>query len=57
VRRALATNPKTPLPVALKQLATLLINDLGRIAKSKDVPQTVVLQARKMVVIARDRGQ
>ena len=57
VRRALATNPKTPLPIALRQLATLLMNDLGRIAKSKDIPQAVVLQARKMVIIARDRGQ
>lgn len=57
VRRALATNPKTPLPIALKQLATLLINDLGRIARSKDVPQAIVIQARKMVIIARDRGQ
>jgi len=57
VRRALATNPKTPLPLALKQLATLLINDLGRIARSKDIPQAVVIQARKMVVVARDRGQ
>jgi len=57
VRRALATNPKTPLPLALKQLSTLLINDLGRIARSKDVPQAVVIQARKMVIVARDRGQ
>ena len=57
VRRALATNPKTPLPIALRQLATLLITDLGRIARSKDVPQAVVIQARKMVIIARDRGQ
>ena len=38
-------------------LATLLITDLGRIARSKDIPQAVVLQARKMVIIARDRGQ
>jgi hypothetical protein len=57
VRRALATNPKTPLVIALRQLATLLVNDLGRIARSKDVPQAIVIQARKMVIIARDRGQ
>jgi hypothetical protein len=57
VRRALATNPKTPLPIAQRNLATLLIADLARIAKSKDIPQAVVIQARKMVVIARDRGQ
>jgi hypothetical protein len=57
VRRALATNPKTPLPIAQRNLATLLIADLSRIAKSKDIPQAVVIQARKMVIIARDRGQ
>jgi hypothetical protein len=57
VRRALATNPKTPLPIAMKQLATLLMQDLERIAKSKDVPQAIVIQARKMVVAHRDRMQ
>ena len=57
VRRALATNPKTPLPIAQRNLATLLITDLARIARSKDIPQAVVIQARKMVIIARDRGQ
>src|SRR5262249_49791654 len=56
VRRALATNPKTPLPIALRQLATLMVTDLGRIAKSKDVPQAVVLHDRKIVITARDRG-
>jgi hypothetical protein len=57
VRRALATNPKTPLVIAQRQLATLLIQDLARIAKSKDIPQAVVIQARKMVIAARERGQ
>jgi len=57
VRRALATNPKTPLPIAQRNLGTLLITDLARIARSKDIPQAVVIQARKMVIIARDRGQ
>lgn len=57
VRRALATNPKTPFPVALKQLGTLLMQDLERIAKSKDVPQTIVIHARKMVITQRDRAQ
>jgi hypothetical protein len=57
VRRALATNPKTPLVVALRVLPTLLIQDLSRIAKSKDIPQAVVIQARKIVIVQRDRGQ
>jgi len=57
VRRALATNPKTPLPIAQRNLGTLMVSDLARIARSKDVPQAVVIQARKMVIVARDRGQ
>ncbi|HWP65375.1 MAG TPA: hypothetical protein VNO26_05630 [Candidatus Limnocylindria bacterium] len=57
VRMALATNPKTPLAIAQKFLATLLIQDLARIAKSKDIPQAVVIQARKIVIAHRERGQ
>ena len=57
VRRALVTNPKTPLPTAMRLLGTLLLQDLERIAKSKDVPQAVVIQARKSVIEARERRQ
>lgn len=57
VRRALVVNPKTPLPIAVKQLPTLLVKDLERIAKSKDVPQAVVIQARKIVLATRERQQ
>jgi len=57
VRRALVTNPKTPLPTAMRLLATLLLQDLERIAKSKDVPQAVVIQARKAVIEHRERRQ
>src|SRR5216110_1287789 len=42
VRLALATNPKTPLAVALRQLPTLGERDLRMLAKSRNVPQTVV---------------
>jgi hypothetical protein len=57
VRRGLSTNPKTPLVIALKLLPTLLIQDLGRIAKSKDVPQAVVIHARKIVINFRDKAR
>jgi hypothetical protein len=56
VRRALATNPKTPLVIALKLLGTLLIQDIARIARSKDIPQAVVIQARKIVITRRETG-
>jgi hypothetical protein len=50
VRLALATNPKTPLAVALKQLPTLGERDLRMLAKSRNVPGAVVSQARRLVL-------
>ena len=50
VRLALATNPKTPVVVALKQLSSLGDRDLRQLAKSRNVPDAVSAQARRMVV-------
>ncbi len=49
VKLALVTNPKTPLPLALRQLQTLSERDLRQIAKSRNVSATIVGQARRMV--------
>jgi len=49
VRLGLATNPKTPLAVALKQVPTLGERDLRQIAKSKNVPHAVATQARRLM--------
>ena len=50
VRLALATNPKTPLVLALKQVATLGERDLRLLAKSKNVSATVAAQARRLLM-------
>lgn len=50
VRHALTTNPKTPLPVALRHVATLTERDLRFIAKSKNVPQGIAVQARRILL-------
>jgi hypothetical protein len=55
VRLALATNPKTPLVVALKQVGTLDERDLRTLAKSKNVPQTVASQARRLLMTRAPR--
>jgi hypothetical protein len=55
VRLALATNPKTPLVVALKQVATLAERDLRLIAKSKNVPAGVAVQARRLLATIQTR--
>jgi hypothetical protein len=49
VRLALATNPKTPLVIALRLLPSLGERDLRQLAKSKNVPQAVAVQCRRMV--------
>ena len=52
VRHALSTNPKTPLPVALRHVTTLSERDLRFVAKSKNVPQAVAVQARRILTAA-----
>ena len=53
VRLALATNPKTPLAVAVRYVPTLLPRDLRQLAKSKNVPSAVCGMAKRLVI---DRG-
>ena len=50
VRHALATNPKTALPIALRHVASLTEKDLRFIAKSKNVPHGVAIQARRILL-------
>jgi len=55
VRLALTTNPKTPLPIAMRQVATLGERDLRQLAKSRNVPQAVATAARRLLLEKRDR--
>jgi hypothetical protein len=55
VKLALATNPKTPLPVAMRLVPSLLPRDLRTIAKSKNVPSGICGLAKRLV-IARSGG-
>jgi hypothetical protein len=52
IRHALSTNPKTPLPVAIRHVASLSERDLRFIAKSKNVPQAIAVQARRILLAA-----
>lgn len=56
VRLGLVRNPKTPLVTSLTLLPTLMVKDLGRIAKSRDVPDHVVNQAKRIYLERRDKG-
>ena len=53
VRLALVRNPRTPLANAIRIMGTLLQRDVERIAKSRDVPQAVVAQARRTLLESR----
>jgi len=49
IKHNLATNPKTPGGVALKWLRYLRKSDLRIISKSKNLPQIVAVNAKKML--------
>lgn len=50
VKLALATNPKTPLPLAVRLVPSLLPRDLRNLAKSKNVPGAVSSIAKRLVI-------
>lgn len=50
IRKALITCPKTPLPNALRYLATLNEKDLAGFAKSKNISSVIATQARRMLL-------
>lgn len=49
VKLALASNPKTPLPMAMKLLPLLRENDIKLMAKSKNVSAAISTQAKRMM--------
>ena len=50
IRLGLVNNPKTPLPVALKIIGTLMISDLKRLSKSKGVSNILVTSAQRALI-------
>lgn len=50
VRLALATNPKTPLGIAVRFVPTLQPRDLRMLAKSKNVPAAICSMAKRLVI-------
>ncbi len=53
VRLGIATNPKAPLVVAIKQVGTLDERDLRLIARSKNVPMAIAAQARRLLMTVK----
>jgi len=49
VRLGLVNNPKTPLPIAVRLLSTLMVADLKRLAKSKGIPNVLAQSAHRIL--------
>ena len=54
IRRALAENNKTPLPAALRFVATLGEKDLAMMAKSKNISSVIASQARRILLTKKN---
>ena len=50
VRLGLVSNPKTPLPISLKLLETLMLADLKRLAKSKGISNVIASAANRLAI-------
>ena len=50
VRLGLVSNPKTPLPISLKLLDTLMLADLRRLAKSKGISNVIATAANRLAI-------
>ena len=56
IRKALVENNKTPLPAALRFVATLSEKDLSVMGKSKNISSVIASQARRML-LAKKNGR
>jgi len=56
IRKALAENSKTPLPAALRFVATLSQKDLSLMAKSKNISTVIASQARR-ILLTKQKGR
>ncbi|GAB4564022.1 MAG: hypothetical protein Tsb0017_23530 [Geothermobacteraceae bacterium] len=50
IRKALVMHPRTPLPKALRYMASLTEKELKELAKSRNVSQVIVNNARRMLM-------
>jgi len=56
IRKALAENNKTPLPAALRFVATLPDKELAMMAKSKNISSVIASQARR-ILLAKNKDR
>ena len=57
IKKALAMHPRTPLPKALRYMSILTEKDVKMLAKSRNVSQVIVNNARRMMVAKEKKGR
>jgi hypothetical protein len=55
IKLNLANNSKTPLPISMKFLSHFREPDLRKLAKSKNIPQALATQARRLAEVKSDK--
>ena len=55
IKLNLANNSKTPLPISMKFLSHFREPDLRKLAKSKNIPQALATQARRLAEVKGDK--
>jgi hypothetical protein len=56
IKLALASNPKTPVAIAMSQLPLLKTRDLGFLAKDRGVPEAIRTAAQRIARQRQERG-
>jgi len=56
VKLALVLQPKTPLPIALGQISSLILRDLARVAATEGLPLLVQAAAARVAAVAAAEG-
>lgn len=56
IKLNLASNSKTPIPIAMKLLSQIRVPDLRKLAKSKNVSGAIATQARRLVEAKGDKA-
>jgi hypothetical protein len=55
IMKDLVSHPKTPMEISSRLLGRLYINDLGKLAKSKDIPSNLRTMAARMFEVKNKR--
>ncbi len=56
IKKNLVTNPKTPLPISMKLIRSLDKKGLEKVGNSKNIPNALANEARKVLILKKKHG-